>query len=232
MIRLPMIVLAILVSVSLLLPAHVTEGGKITWSRDVSRIVYKSCASCHREGGGAASLLTYEQARGQLESIRTQVCSRRMPPWNAVKGFGEFRNNPGLTQEEIEIIAQWIAEGAPEGDRAYLPLAPDFQPQVSKTNLEGTRIVISGTKMMKHGVTAVGIEPQRLPDADMQVIIRRPDGSVEPLIWVKKFNSSYTGTYYFRDPLHLTAGTRVEVIPPSGAIALLVAEPERLSSKK
>lgn len=232
MIRFPLIILAIIVSVALLLPAHVNEGAKITWSRDVSRIVYKNCASCHREGGSAASLLTYEQARGQLESIRTQVCSRRMPPWNAVKGFGEFRNNPSLSQEEIEIIAEWIAEGAQEGDRAYLPPAPDFHPQTGEANLEGTRIVISGTKLMKQAVTALGIEPQRLPDADMQVIVRQPDGSVEPLIWVKKFNSTYTGIYYFRDPLHLTAGTRVEVIPPSGAIALLVAGPQRLSSRK
>ncbi len=232
MIRLPIIVLATLVSVVFLLPAHVNEGGKITWSRDVSRIVYKNCASCHREGGTAASLLTYEQARGQLESIRAQVCSRRMPPWNAVKGFGEFRNNPSLSQEEIEIIAEWVAEGAPEGDRAFLPPPPDFQPQTGKASLAGTRIVVSGTKLMKHGVTAVGIEPQRLPAADMQVIVRQPDGSVEPLIWVKKFNSTYTGTYYFRDPLRLTAGTRVEVIPPSGTIALLVAEPERPSSRK
>ena len=66
--------------------------------------------------------------------------------------------------------------------------------------------------MMKHGVTAVGIEPQRLADADMQVIVRQPDGSVEPLIWVKNFNSSYTGTYYFRDFEAAARSTKVEPI--------------------
>src|SRR5436853_151645 len=82
--------------------------------------------------------------------ISKQVCSRRMPPWNAVKGFGEFQNDPSLSQEEIEIIAAWVANGAPEGDPAFLPPQPDFQPQASKTNPRGRRLVVSGTKVMKH----------------------------------------------------------------------------------
>ena len=27
-----------------------------------------------------------------------------MPPWGAVKGFGEFRNDQGLTAEQLELI--------------------------------------------------------------------------------------------------------------------------------
>jgi hypothetical protein len=227
------LIFAIVVSVTLFLPAHILDGGKITWSRDVSRIVYKRCASCHHEGGTAVSLVTYREVQPWLESIKKQVCSRSMPPWNAVKGFGEFQNDPSLTQEEIEIIAQWIADEAPEGDSAYLPPEPDFQPQRNATNPGEKRLVVSGTVKMKHVATIRGIQPQRVPATGvLQAIARRPDGSVEPLIWIKNFNTSYNAPYYFRNLLNLPAGTQVEVIPPGGEIALIVEGPERLSAKK
>ena len=86
---------------------------------------------------------------------------------------------------------------------------------------------------MKHAVTALGIQPQRAPSAgELQVVARRPDGSVEPLIWVKNFNPGYKGTYYFRDPLRLAVGTQVKIIPSTGEVTLLLAAPRELSSKK
>ena len=47
-----------------------------------------------------------------------------MPPWGAVKGFGDFRDDPSLTQDEITRIAEWVEGGAPEGDPIYLPPSP------------------------------------------------------------------------------------------------------------
>ncbi|HEX9224977.1 MAG TPA: cytochrome c, partial [Candidatus Acidoferrales bacterium] len=107
-------VLVLLVSASLL-SAHTVITTKITWSREVSRIAYQHCAFCHHDGGSSFSLMTYEEARPWAEAIKQQVIARRMPPWNAVKGFGEFKNDRGLTQEEIGIIANWVTGGAPEG---------------------------------------------------------------------------------------------------------------------
>ena len=48
-----------------------------------------------------------------------------MPPWGAIKGFGDFRNDPSLTQDEMNRIAEWVEGGAPEGDPQYLPKIPD-----------------------------------------------------------------------------------------------------------
>jgi hypothetical protein len=39
-----------------------------------------------------------------------------MPPWGAVRGFGEFRNDRSLTQEQLELITSWFDGGVPEGD--------------------------------------------------------------------------------------------------------------------
>ena len=47
-----------------------------------------------------------------------------MPPWGAVKGFGDFRNDVALTPEQIELIVSWVSGGAPEGDAKDLPPPP------------------------------------------------------------------------------------------------------------
>src|SRR5205085_2541589 len=89
--------------------------------REISRLFYQRCSSCHRDGGNAFALTTYEQARPWAKAIKEEVNERRMPPWGAVKGFGEFRDDQGLTQEQIELINDWVEGGAPEGDPALLP---------------------------------------------------------------------------------------------------------------
>ena len=76
------------------------------------------------------SLMTYEEARPWAKSIRDEVLARRMPPWGAVKGVGEFRDDPSLSQIEIDMIVNWVEGGAPEGD-IYLPVAPQFREEAT-----------------------------------------------------------------------------------------------------
>src|SRR5262249_47280101 len=106
--------------------AHDVITTPITFSREISRLVYTRCASCHRPGGTAFSLTTYEAARPWAKAIKEEVLERRMPPWGAVKGFRAFRDDQGLTQEQIELISDWVEGGAPEGDPVLLPKLPDF----------------------------------------------------------------------------------------------------------
>ena len=74
------------------------------------------------------SLLTYEEARPWAKAIKEQVLNRQMPPWGAVKGFGDFSNDASLTQDEINRLAEWVEGGAPEGETIYLPPAPEPVP--------------------------------------------------------------------------------------------------------
>ena len=55
--------LAVSVVLSLRTSAHDVITTPITFSREISRLFYKRCASCHHDGGSAFSLMTYEQAR-------------------------------------------------------------------------------------------------------------------------------------------------------------------------
>lgn len=218
-----MILLACL-GTGLWLGAHTFYTTKITWSQDVSRIVYRNCLSCHRAGGSSFPLMSYQQARPWAEAIKQQVLERRMPPWNAVKGFGDFKDDRGLTQEDLEIVGEWVEGGAPEGNPIYMPATPDFTPDPAMDQHAGeTRLAVSGEKVMAHAVQALGIEPHMAPGSGaLQVVAHEPDGAIEPLIWVENFNRDCKRTYYFRQPLRLPAGTRIEISPRQGSVALLL----------
>jgi hypothetical protein len=96
-----------------------------TFSKDVAPIFYKSCIECHRATMFAPmSLTSYEDARPWLRSIKKRITERTMPPWGSEMAHGTFRNDPRLTDEEIQTIVAWIDGGAPEGDQADMPKMP------------------------------------------------------------------------------------------------------------
>jgi hypothetical protein len=74
------------------------------------------------------SLASYEEARPWAKAIKEELLERRMPPWPAVRGFGEFRNAPRLSQRDVDAIVDWVEGGAPRGDAALLPAGPLLPP--------------------------------------------------------------------------------------------------------
>jgi hypothetical protein len=203
--------------------AHTFYTTKITWSRDVSRIVYRNCASCHHDGGSSFPLLTYKEARPWAESIKHQVLERRMPPWNAVKGFGDFADDHGLTQEDLEIIGEWVEGGCPEGDPAYMPAAPEFSASapVGSINHGAPELLVPGKATIRRPIVVAGIGPLRVPEnGELQAIAIEPNGTVVPLLWVENFNPGWKQVYRYREPLRFPAGTTIEVAPRSGKVLL------------
>lgn len=207
--------------------AHEPITTKLTWTQEISRIVYKRCASCHQEGGAAFSLTTYDDARPWAKAMREEVLERRMPPWGAVEGVGTFRENPSLTALEIEYIVGWVEGGAPEGEAAYLPEKPEFQPvKHAQAEMPAPRLIIerAAPAILRDAVTAVAVTPRELADgASMELTAYKPDGSVEHLIWLRNYREEWTRTYWFRDPVRLPAGTRlvVDATAPGGAVISL-----------
>jgi mono/diheme cytochrome c family protein len=99
----------------------------VTFTKDVAPILYKSCVECHRPTMFAPmSLLTYDDVRPYARSIKQRVVSRIMPPWGADPAHGEFKNDPRLSQAEIDTIAAWVDGGAVKGSDADMPKAPQF----------------------------------------------------------------------------------------------------------
>ena len=206
------------------LGAHDVITTKITWAREISRLIYNRCASCHHEGGSSFSLTKYEEARPWAKAIKEEALERRMPPWGAVKGFGDFRDDQGLTQEELHLISDWVEGGAPEGDPALLPKLTEFAgPAISPHT--GVELTVDGSLTLARAATVVAIRPNVLMEGStIQVVARRPDGSFEPLLWLYQYKPQYTHTYYYRSALRLPAGTRIEVSPAdAGTISLVLA---------
>ena len=82
------------------------------------------CVVCHRSGAiGPFSLSTYESARIHADQIAEVTAARRMPPWKPVEGHGRFQNERRLSADDIAMLGQWAAAGAPSGDLAGTPAA-------------------------------------------------------------------------------------------------------------
>ncbi|MGD9648101.1 MAG: redoxin domain-containing protein [Pirellulales bacterium] len=103
------------------------EEATVTFSNQIARIFNQRCVECHREGQiGPFALTSYDEAAGWSDMIAEVVRENRMPPWHADPKYGHFSNDARLTDEERELIYAWVAAGAPRGDEAELPPAPDF----------------------------------------------------------------------------------------------------------
>ncbi len=99
----------------------------VTFSRHVAPILYKHCVECHRPGMFAPmSLMTFEETRPWARAIKHRVLNREMPPWSADPQVGRFKNDPRLSQTEVDTIARWVDSGSPRGDDRDLPTAPTF----------------------------------------------------------------------------------------------------------
>src|SRR5438046_5155056 len=100
---------------------------EITLSRDVPSALFKQCTECHRTADAAPmSLLSYKEARPWARSIKEKVVTKEMPPWHADPHYGEFSNDRRLSQTQIDTIAAWVDQGAPEGNPKDLPAPPKF----------------------------------------------------------------------------------------------------------
>jgi len=210
--------------------AHDVITTKITFSKEIARLINKRCATCHREGGTAFSLTTYDAARPWAKAIKEEVNERRMPPWQAVKGFSEFKDDRGLTQEEIELINDWVEGGAPEGEPKYMPAAPKLSDWKDPASPRGSQeVVIAHDGKLEAGARVLAIRPKDLKKgASVQVIAARPDGTIQPLLWIYKYNPDFARTYYYAAPFNLPPGTEIEMSPPdSGTFALYASAPKK-----
>ncbi len=100
----------------------------VTYTKDVAPILYKNCVECHRPTMFAPmSLMSYDEVRPWARAIKQRVARREMPPWDAEGPRGVFKNDPRLSQQDIDTIAAWVDSGAAKGAEADMPPAPTFR---------------------------------------------------------------------------------------------------------
>jgi hypothetical protein len=208
----------------LILSAHDVITTSVTWNREISRIVFDRCAICHNEKGTAFSMMTYAEARPWAVAIKEEILNRKMPPWGAVKGFGEFRNDQGLTQEQIELITAWVEGGVPEGANPKdLPTRPKLVRPAAVTPRKN-QIVVSGEFALTKPFRLDGIIPETVPEGtSLKIIAQLPDGSIEPLLWLHQYKNEYKHAFLLRRPLALPARTIIRGVRSGSSIILLPA---------
>lgn len=99
-----------------------------TFTEDIAPIVFKNCSPCHRPGeAGPFPLLNYDDVRKKAKTIAAVTHARYMPPWPADPSYSHFLRERVLSDEEIQMIQSWVANGTPSGDAAKLPPLPEFK---------------------------------------------------------------------------------------------------------
>jgi len=191
--------------------AHDAPTTKLTWTREISRMVTQRCVGCHQPGGAAPfSLRTFAEARPWAVAIKEEVLQRKMPPWPAAKGFGEFSNDISLPQEEINRLAEWAEGGAPEGEPQYM--RPVFAVAVWRAAARP-----AGQTVRLHGKLASAITVLAVRGAGQgKTWAELADGSVIPLAWLTGTGKAQWMIY--REPLKLPAGAVIRGIPLAGSI--------------
>ena len=123
------IVFGVMAMVALPAADLMAQDAEVTYARDVAPILQQKCQICHQPNSVAPmSLLTYEQVRTYAPLIKMKVANRIMPPYhiNRTVGIQGFKNDRGLTNEQIETIVTWVDQGAVYGDAADEPPPMEF----------------------------------------------------------------------------------------------------------
>jgi mono/diheme cytochrome c family protein len=102
---------------------------EITYAKHIAPIFQDKCQECHQPNSIApVSFMDYRDVLKEARSIKHKVESRIMPPWHIDTSVGiqEFKNDRGLSDEEIDMIVRWVDNEAPLGDPADMPPPREF----------------------------------------------------------------------------------------------------------
>jgi hypothetical protein len=115
------------------------------FTKDVAPIFQAKCQTCHHQGTSAPmSLVTFDEVRPWVRSIRQRVANRDMPPWHLDKtvGIKHYKNDRSLNDDEIATITKWADGGAPQGNPTDMPaprtFAPDTEWYIGEPDLKVT----------------------------------------------------------------------------------------------
>lgn len=223
------VALVVATALSAGLTAHDPIKTRVTWTGEIARIVQARCVTCHApDGRGPMSLVTYEDARPWARAIKEEVLTRRMPKWHAVRGYGDFSNDPSLSPFEIALIAAWADGGAPRGtdaDSRAAPLPAQRSASVAIA-VDARDITLPCGEQPAPAGTLMAVHPDLDPRQSAGIAVRLPDGRREIVAWIKGYEPEFATTYRLRVPLDLPPGSIITTDARGRcAVTLTVAAP-------
>ena len=116
-----------IITIPLLLAFAFSIQAQVNFSEHIAPIIYENCTFCHRQGEiGPMALTNYDEVKTYASMVEYTTSIKYMPPWTADKGFSTFVGERGLTDDEIQMIKEWVADGMPQGDPSLEPAPPVF----------------------------------------------------------------------------------------------------------
>ena len=106
-----------------------SQTDEITFAEDISSIIYNNWTSCHRPGeSGPMSFTSYTEVASMAEMIKDVTATGYMPPWPPDQNYTphSLLDARFLTQEEKDLIGEWVNQGYPEGDPLLEAEMPAF----------------------------------------------------------------------------------------------------------
>lgn len=81
-------------------------GSPVMFADDIEQLIQTNCAlaGCHAAGGVFPELSSYEKIKASASKIKQMTQTLQMPPPSTGKS---------LTQEQIDHLACWVEQGAP-----------------------------------------------------------------------------------------------------------------------
>jgi mono/diheme cytochrome c family protein len=145
---------------------------QVTFTKEVAPILQQHCQECHRPNAIAPMpLLTYEEVRPWAKAIKERTSARMMPPWfiDPNVGINKFKNNGGLSEDEIATIVKWVDAGAPMGNPSDMPAPVKFDddiwhigtPELVAAMTEDIVVKAKGPDMWKNIVVDPGMKEDR-----------------------------------------------------------------------
>ena len=106
------------------------------------------------------------------------------------------------------LEVEYVEPSGPAHDRSAVGLY--FAPQAG-TPLQHLTLR-RGTTALQEDMRVVALTPAlEMVDQSARVVATRPDQSVEPLMWVRKYDPRFARTYRLQQPVDLPRGTRIDV---------------------
>jgi len=106
----------------------ITEAtAQTTWSDQAATVFYNNCTQCHNPNGiGPFSLMDYATAYDYRAAIKIAVQNNVMPPWPADSSYQRYFHERLLSQQERDIIFNWVDQDGPSGDLGTAPPPPVY----------------------------------------------------------------------------------------------------------
>ncbi|MAS93815.1 MAG: hypothetical protein CMO55_11540 [Verrucomicrobiales bacterium] len=152
-----------------LAPLAIPLQGAPTYTKDIAPVMNEKCVTCHRPGASAPFQLTdYDSVRRRAKTIERVIDRGYMPPWHAIGGDVAIEGDRRLTEDEKQLIQDWVAAGRPEGDPADMPEPLEFpdgwllgEPDLVLTMDEAYELPADGPDIYRNFVIASGLKEEK-----------------------------------------------------------------------